>query len=72
MLKIQNSNIFEKKYKQGLAFFSKVHWSRTSEHQESTDPENFSTGPEYRNGGANPCLYFFSNILEFCIFSMQI
>ena len=55
MLKIQNSNIFEKKYKQGLAFFSKVHWSRTSEHQESTDPENFSTGPEYRNGGNKIC-----------------
>ena len=55
MLKIQNSNIFEKKYKQRLAFFPKVHWFRTSEHHESTDPENFSTGPEYRNGGNKIC-----------------
>jgi hypothetical protein len=36
---------------QRLNFFPKVHWFGTSEHQESTGPENFSTGPEYRNGG---------------------
>jgi hypothetical protein len=33
----------------------KVHWFRTREHQESTGPENFSTGPEYRNGGNKIC-----------------
>jgi len=37
--------------KQGLKIFPKVHWSRTNEHQESTGPENISTGPEYWNGG---------------------
>ena len=42
-------------YIQGLKEFPKVHWSRTSEHQESTDPEKFSTGPEYRNGGNKIC-----------------
>jgi len=36
---------------QGLKKFPKVHWSRTSEHQESTGPEKFSTGREYRNEG---------------------
>ena len=40
---------------QGLKTFQKVHWSRTSEHQESTGPENFSTGPEYRNEGNKIC-----------------
>jgi hypothetical protein len=35
---------------QGLNKFPKVHWSRTSEHQESTGHQKFSTGPEYRNG----------------------
>jgi hypothetical protein len=42
---------------QGLIFFPKVHWSRTSvsEHQESTGPENCSTGPEYRNDGNKIC-----------------
>ena len=34
-----------------LNFFPKEHWSKTSEHQESTGPEIFFTGPEYRNGG---------------------
>ena len=34
---------------QELNFFSK------SEHQESTGPEIFSTGPEYRNGGNKIC-----------------
>jgi hypothetical protein len=33
---------------QGLRNFPKVHWSSTSEHQEST-------GPEYRNGGNKIC-----------------
>jgi hypothetical protein len=40
---------------QGLNKNSKVHWSKTSEHQESTGPENFSTGPEYRNEGNKIC-----------------
>ena len=40
---------------QVLKKFPKVHWSRTSEHQESTDPDKFSTGPEYRNGGNQIC-----------------
>jgi len=33
---------------QGLKTFPKVHWSRTSEHQESTSPE-------YRNEGNKIC-----------------
>ena len=33
---------------QGLNKNSKVHWSKTSEHQEST-------GPEYRNEGNKIC-----------------
>jgi predicted CDP-diglyceride synthetase/phosphatidate cytidylyltransferase len=33
---------------QGLNKNSKVHWSKTSEHQEST-------GPEYRNEGNKMC-----------------
>jgi hypothetical protein len=40
---------------QGFKNFPKVHWSRTSEHQESTGPEKFSTRPEYRNGGSKIC-----------------
>jgi hypothetical protein len=40
---------------QGLTFFPKGHWSRTSEHQEFTGPEKFSTGPEYRNEGNKIC-----------------
>ena len=40
---------------QGLNFFPKVHWSRSSEHQESTGSEKCSTGPEYRNGGNKIC-----------------
>ena len=32
-----------------------MHWSKTGEHQESTGPDNFSTGPEYRNGGNKIC-----------------
>jgi hypothetical protein len=40
---------------QRLIFFPKVHWSRTSEHQESTGSEKCSTGPEYRNGGNKIC-----------------
>ena len=38
-------------HSQGLNNFPNVHWSRTREHQESTGPEFFSTGPEYRNRG---------------------
>jgi hypothetical protein len=34
---------------QGLKNFPKVHWSKTSEHQKSTGPE------EYRNGGNKIC-----------------
>ena len=40
---------------QGLNIFQKVHWTRTSKHQESTGPEHFSIGPEYRNGRNNIC-----------------
>ena len=43
---------------QGLKKFPKtwkVHWSWTNEHQESTGPEQFSAGPEYRNGGNKIC-----------------
>jgi hypothetical protein len=47
---------------QGLIFFPQVHWTRTSEHQESTGPHwtrtsehQESTGPEYRNGGNKIC-----------------
>jgi hypothetical protein len=40
---------------QELIFFPKVHWSRTSEHQESIGLEQFSTGPKYRNGGNKIC-----------------
>jgi len=40
---------------QGLKTFQKIHWSRTSEHQESTGPEHFSAGPEYRNEGNKIC-----------------
>ena len=40
---------------QGLKKIPKVHWSMTSEHQESTGPETNSTGPEYRNGGNKIC-----------------
>jgi hypothetical protein len=40
---------------QGLTNFPKVHWSGTSEHQESTGPEQFSTGPEYWNRGNQIC-----------------
>jgi hypothetical protein len=40
---------------QGLKNFPKVHWTRTSEHQESTGPEHFSTGPEYQNGRNKIC-----------------
>jgi hypothetical protein len=39
----------------GLTFFPKGHWSRTSEHQEFTGPEQFSIGPEYRNKGNKIC-----------------
>jgi hypothetical protein len=42
-------------YYQGLKNFPKVHWSKTSVHQESTGPEKCSTGPEYRNGGNKIC-----------------
>ena len=40
---------------QELKKFPKVHWSRTSEHQKSTGLEQFSTGPEHRNGGNKIC-----------------
>ena len=40
---------------QGLKNFPKGHWFRTNEHQELTCPENFSTGPEYRNEGNKIC-----------------
>jgi hypothetical protein len=40
---------------QGLNFVPKVHWSRTSEHQESIGPEKFSIDPEYRNGRNKIC-----------------
>ena len=40
---------------QGLKKIPKGHWSRTSEHQEFTGPENFSTGPEYWNEGNKIC-----------------
>jgi hypothetical protein len=30
----------------GLTNFPKVLWSRTREHQETTGPEKFSTGPD--------------------------
>jgi hypothetical protein len=40
---------------QGLKNFPKGHWFRTNEHQELICPENFSTGPEYRNEGNKIC-----------------
>jgi hypothetical protein len=40
---------------QGLIFFPKVHWSRSSQHQEFTGPEKFSTGPEYWKEGNKIC-----------------
>ena len=40
---------------QGLKFLPKDHWSRTSEHQESTVSEKCAVGPEYRNGRNKIC-----------------
>ena len=44
-LTITSRGINLSSFVQGLSIFLKVHWSRTSEHQESTGPEKFSTGP---------------------------